>query len=135
MKQRLAPLATLLPRAVRDWLRRAEERSGVHQLTRRAADLPRDIQFGQQRVLVVDDAADTGRTLAVARALILARGGVAAQIRTAVLAATTPAARTAVDFYLLDRNCRMPWSADSEERTEAARRAEQLAPAHAPRDL
>ena len=133
LKQRLAPLAARLPVAARDWLRRAEERSGVHRRTRRTAALPDGIELRGRRALVFDDAADTGRTIAVARDLVIARGVAPGDVRTAVLAATTPPAQAAVDFFVLDRNCRMPWSADSDERADAAARAAKLAPPDAPR--
>lgn len=136
LKRVLAPLVMRLPGAARDWLRRLEERSGVHRLTRRAATLPAGDTLRGKRVLLLDDAADTGRTLAAARALLLQCGVASGDVRTAVLAATTPVAQSAVDFYLFDCNCRMPWSADSDERTEAARRcaADPVSP-DAPRAL
>lgn len=134
-KQKLAPLAARLPVAVRDALRRAEESSGVHRLTRRRAAMGAGPTLAGKRVLLVDDATDTGRTLAVARELVLAGGVAAADLRTAVLAATTPRGQAAADFYLFDRNCRMPWSADSDEQAEAAARAARLLPTHAPRTL
>ena len=135
MKARLAPLARRLPVGMRNWLRRAEENSGLHHLTRRKATLPDEIELRGKRVLLLDDAADTGRTIAAARALLLARGLAPADLKTAVLAATTPRAQAAIDFFIMDRNCRMPWSADSEEYPEATRRAEKIKPPHAPRDL
>ncbi len=134
-KARLAPFARRLPLGLRNWLRRAEEQSGLHRFTRRMAELPVSVHVQGKRVLLIDDASDTGRTIAVARELLRERGLASADIRTAVLAATTPRAQAAVDFFMLDRNCRMPWSADSEERPEAASRAEKIAPSHAPRDL
>ena len=132
-KRHLAPLASRLPVTVRDWLRRAEEFSGIHRLTRRAAAMDEAVLLRGKRVLLVDDACDTGRTIGVARDLVCTRGAASADVRTAVLAATTATAHAAVDFYLFDHNCRMPWSADSDERAEAESRAEKLAPAHAPR--
>lgn len=135
LKAKLSPLLARLPVGVRDWLRGMEERSGVHHHTRRRAELPAGIRLGGRRVLLLDDAADTGRTLAVAREMVIARGAAPAEVRTAVLAATTPQAQAAVDFFVLDRNCRMPWSADSDERMEAATRAAALAPNDAPRTL
>jgi hypoxanthine phosphoribosyltransferase len=122
-----------LPVAARDWLRRAEERSGVHRVTRRTAVLPEGVELRGKRVLVFDDASDTGRTISVARELVIERGATAGDVRIGVLAATTPAAQAAVDFFVLDRNCRLPWSADSDERVETAARAAKLAPKHAPR--
>lgn len=133
VKKRLAPLAALLPVVARDWLRRAEERSGVHRLTGRVAAMGEEVALQGKRVLLVDDASDTGRTLGVARELVCARGAVPADVRTAMLAATTPAAHVVADFYVFDRNCRMPWSADSGEHAEATARAAKLAPTHAPR--
>jgi hypoxanthine phosphoribosyltransferase len=135
LKQKLAPLAARLPVGVRDLLRKAEERSGVHRVSKRTAELPPDLAVAGKRVLVLDDASDTGRSIILARELVIARGAAAANVRTAVLAATTPPAQAAVNFYVLDRNCRMPWSADSDERNEAAARAAKLAPKHAPRAL
>jgi hypoxanthine phosphoribosyltransferase len=133
LKKKLAALAGCLPVAVRDWLRRVEERSGIHRLTKRAAALPDGAELRNRRVLLVDDAADTGRTVETARALLLAAGVAPHDLRTAVLAATTPRGRERVDFFVLDRNCRMPWSADSDELAEANARAARLAPSHAPR--
>jgi hypoxanthine phosphoribosyltransferase len=135
LKARLAPLVARLPMGMRDWLRRVEERSGVHLLTRRATVLPGDFRLEGRRVLILDDAADTGRTISAAKELVLARGAATADVRTAVLAATTPRARAAVDHFVIDHNCRMPWSADSDERAEAEARAAKLTPADAPRPL
>jgi hypoxanthine phosphoribosyltransferase len=135
LKARLAPLVARLPVGMRDWLRRVEERSGIHRLTPRTTTLPGDLHLEHRRVLLVDDAADTGRTIAAARALVLARGAASADVRTAVLAATTPRARAAVDYFVVDRNCRMPWSADSDERAEAEARAAKLTSADAPGPL
>lgn len=134
-KRALAPMVRRLPVGWRDWLRKMEERSGIHRHTARSIRWPDGLELQGRRVLLVDDAADTGRTIELARESIVARGVPAPDLRTAVLAATTPAARGKVDFYVLDRNCRMPWSADSEERAEAAIRAAKLTPSHAPRDF
>jgi hypoxanthine phosphoribosyltransferase len=135
LKKWAAPIAAHLPVVVRDWLRRAEESSGVQRRTRRVASLPVGTAKFQGRVLLVDDATDTGRTLAVARELVQAYGAAPADVRTAVLAATTPLGQAAADFFLFDRNCRMPWSADSAERREAERRMNQILSSHATRAL
>jgi Predicted phosphoribosyltransferases len=134
LKARVAPWVARLPVWVRDGLRRLEERSGVHRHTSRAAALAEGVVLAGKRVLLLDDAADTGRTIAVARELVKTKGG-AAEVKVAVLAATTPAGRAEVDFFVLEKNSRMPWSSDSDERTEAERRAEELRPRHAPRDF
>ena len=119
LKVLLAPLAARLPKGVRDRLRRWEERSRVHGATRRKIEWPPHVSVSGRRVLLVDDAADTGNTIAAVRAELVALGAEASASRTAVLAATTAAGRREVDFFLFDCNCRMPWSADSRERRAA----------------
>ena len=134
LKQIVAPVAARLPVWVRDGLRKLEERTGVHRVTSRVAALPAGVTLAGKKVLLLDDAADTGRTIQVARERVTKEGG-AAEVKVAVLAATTPAGRAEVDFFVLEKNSRMPWSSDSDERVEAERRAERLRPNHAPRDL
>ena len=119
LKAFLAPLAARLPRCVKDRLRRWEERSRVHSATRRTITWPPRFAVAGRRVLLVDDAADTGNTIATVRAGLVAHGVETSALRTAVLAATTAEGRRAVDFFLFDYNCRMPWSADSRERRAA----------------
>ncbi|HSY53159.1 MAG TPA: phosphoribosyltransferase [Opitutaceae bacterium] len=121
IKRVFAPLASLLPRWVSQGLRRAEERLGVHQLTPRQVVLPPGAPWANRSVLLVDDAVDTGRTIIAIRAALQDSNNPPAQIRTAVLGATTPAALAVVDFYLFDYNRCLPWSSDSAER-EAAQR-------------
>lgn len=123
LKRILSPVARRLPVAVRDAMRRLEERTGVQRLTVRSAALPNPARVAGRRVLLVDDAADTGRTIKAARGLLMRAGVRETDIRTAVIAATMAGGRAAVDFYLLDRNHRMPWSADSAEHEEAELRA------------
>jgi len=121
MKRIFAPLATALPRWVSAALRRAEERFGIHRLTPRQVILPPAAPWRNRATLLVDDAADTGRTLASVRAALASCPTPPAQLRTAVLGATTPPAWRTVDFYLFDHNRRLPWSSDSSEREEARR--------------
>ncbi len=136
LKQRLAPWVVRLPVGVRDGLRWLEEVSGVQRMTRRRATLPATESLVGRRVLLLDDAADTGRTIRAARELILAAGVRAENLRSAVIAATMAEGREAVDFYLLDKNHRMPWSADSDERVEAERlAAKRGVPNHATGDF
>ncbi|HTQ31058.1 MAG TPA: phosphoribosyltransferase family protein [Opitutaceae bacterium] len=121
IKRIFAPLAAALPSWASGALRRAEERFGVHRATPRRVTLPADAGWRDRAVLLVDDAADTGRTITAVRAALLGGKNPPAQVRTAALGATTPAAWKVVDFYLFDHNRRLPWSSDSGER-EAARR-------------
>jgi hypoxanthine phosphoribosyltransferase len=116
LKKWAAPLLASLPRWLKNRLRRIEESSGLHRAT------PRTVHFSppggawmNQRVLLVDDATDTGRTLSAVSAVLLEAGVAPAQLRTAVLAATTSDGRRAAHFYVLDQNCCLPWSPDSDE--------------------
>lgn len=121
VKRLLAPIATRLPRRVRDAARRAEERGRWHATGGRQVTWPVPADLSGLRLLLLDDASDTGRTVSAVRAAVEASGGVSENLRVAVLAATTPEALRAVDIYLFDRNCRMPWSSDSRERRLARR--------------
>ncbi len=120
VKRTLAGIAARLPRSWRDALRRADER-----WLWKGAGEPRPVRsafagsLNGHRVLLVDDAADSGRTIAGCLAWLAARGSRREDIRIAVLAATTPAGRAAVDDWVLDRNTRLPWSSDSPERSAA----------------
>lgn len=116
LKQRLAGIIARLPAAVTSALRRMEERSGIHGATGRSVVFPATVSFSNRAILLVDDAADTGVTIAVVKAGLVRRGADASDVRTAVLTATTPAARAQVDYFLREQNSRLPWSADSRER-------------------
>lgn len=130
LKRRLAPLVPRLPVGLRDGLRRVEEWTGVHRFTTRRIRLGEEAaaRLRGRRVLLVDDASDTGRTLATARALLESKGVRASDLRTAVIGATTPRGRLGVDFFLTEKNSRLPWSADSAERAEAEAWAKRLLP-------
>jgi hypoxanthine phosphoribosyltransferase len=138
LKRGLAPLVGRLPERLRGGLRRLEERY----LWKPGRGCPRAVvssftrSLSGRRVLVVDDAADSGRTIAGVRDWLEARGVEARNVRVAVLAATTPEGRTVADFWVFETNTRMPWSADSGERGECAAEFQRKSPpAYAPRDL
>jgi hypoxanthine phosphoribosyltransferase len=121
IKRVLAPLASVLPRWLNQGLRRAEEWFGVHRCTPRQVILPPGAAWRNRAVLLVDDAADTGRTIKAVREALQGCEDPPASLRTAVLGATTPAALAVVDFFLFDYNRCLPWSSDSVEREEAQR--------------
>jgi hypoxanthine phosphoribosyltransferase len=120
VKRALANLASRLPRSWRDALRRADQR-----WLWRGEGEPRPVRsdfsgsLAHQRVLLVDDAADSGRTIAGCLAWLASHGAPRDAVRVAVLAATTPAGRAAVDDWVLERNTRLPWSSDSPDRAAA----------------
>jgi hypoxanthine phosphoribosyltransferase len=68
---------------------------------------------GAQRILVVDDTVDSGRTLSTVTAAVrLVQPG--AEVKTAVLASTWRRPPVRPDFCLLERTLlRMPWSFDA----------------------
>jgi hypoxanthine phosphoribosyltransferase len=121
IKRIFAPLAAMLPRWMNQGLRRAEEWLGVHRFTPRQVILPAGGAWRNRSVLLVDDAADTGCTIKAVRTALQGCEDPPAQVRTAVLGATTPAALAVVDFFLFDYNRCLPWSSDSVEREEAQR--------------
>jgi hypoxanthine phosphoribosyltransferase len=129
LKRRLAFVTARLPAAVTSALRRLEERSGVHRRTRRAVEFRATCALRGRAILLVDDAADTGGTIVAVREELVRPGAEAALVRTAVLTATTAEARAAVDFYVRERNSRLPWSSDSPERQAALEQFERCRPA------
>lgn len=121
--KRLArPILGRLPAAATAWLRQREANKKFHRRAPRvlAAGTPRADLAGR-RVLIFDDAADSGSSLLMARAWVEECGARREDVRTAVITVTTPLGREVVDFTLFEGLCRFPWSADSaEERAHAA---------------
>lgn len=104
-----------MPLTVRDWLRNVEHRFLTRRKTSPATvlpDVPSEISH-YRRILILDDAVDTGVTLqAVYRAVSAAAPS--SYIRTAVLTVTTAFPLIFPD-YTLHRNLllRFPWSLDA----------------------
>jgi len=68
------------------------------------------------RVLIFDDAVDTGTSVRIAREWAVTQGATADQVLVGALTVTTSFAQAAVDFVLFRQMCRFPWSSDSSER-------------------
>lgn len=65
------------------------------------------------KVLVVDDAVDSGNTLSIVKRTLNEVFGDAIQVRTAVIVVTTKSPQEFPDYYLMrDKLCRFPWSSD-----------------------
>lgn len=117
LKALLARVVQCLPSGGRDRLRRVEQRwfwrghMAPRQTATRSDPLP-----PSARVLVVDDACDSGSSVEGVVLLLTSWGVERSSIRVAVVAATTPLARDHVDFWLIDGPVRFPWSSDSRER-------------------
>lgn len=103
-----------LPTCVLDLLRKIESRV----LAKTGGEVPpfkleKGLLDGAERVLVVDDAVDSGRTMAaVLRAI--RRDYPRASVSTAALTITTPRPLLLPDFYLFNNQTllRFPWSSD-----------------------
>jgi hypoxanthine phosphoribosyltransferase len=66
-------------------------------------------------MLIVDDAVDTGVTLAVVMEALVKRAPAAATIRSAVVTLTTTKPVIAPDYVLIRQKlCRFPWSMDAQ---------------------
>jgi hypoxanthine phosphoribosyltransferase len=130
-KERLGGVFDRLPTALNDSLRQIESRWLAGHLTPRTTLEGDRVALADARVLVVDDAADTGASVSGARAWAVDMGARPADIRVAVIALTSDRARPVVDVYLHGGLCRFPWSSDSRERTQFARQyAAAIAPAY-----
>jgi len=119
-KARTARLLSRLPLVIRDGLRLAEHAFRVHRagrgaVPRRVVAFPEGTRAAvalAHRVLIVDDAVDSGATLkAVLRQVETTTN---AEVRTAALAMTFPQPVVAPDFVIY-RNVllRLPWSSDA----------------------
>lgn len=122
-KGRLARLLGWLPTWVKDLLRQLEARLLWRRMQddRLIGEAPK-VDLTGCRVLILDDAVDTGTSVRLAREWAVAQGARAEQVRVAALTVTTVLADSAVDFVLFRQMCRFPWSSDSRER-EACQRA------------
>lgn len=73
-----------------------------------------DTVGSSQRLLIVDDTVDSGRTLSAAKAIAMQAGAMPSGIRTAVLTSTFRRPPVRPDYCLHDRMLiRFPWSLDT----------------------
>ena len=114
-KSRLRGLLARLPRPVADALRLAE--AWLRGLRRPEpvefrGELPRELQ-GKRRVLIVDDAVDSGATMHAVREAVC-RACPEAQVECAAIAVTTRRPLVVPDKYLYSNVLiRFPWSMDA----------------------
>ena len=118
LKTRLArSIVAALPRAVQNRLRIAEAEILKRHVVPKAlpeVHLPFDSGCGARRVLVVDDAVDSGRTLAAVLAAVR-QVLPQAQVRSAVITVTTDTHSAAPDYDLGPDPTlvRLPWSMEA----------------------
>ena len=106
-----------LPTWLKDLLRQLEARFLWRRMQdeRLIGEAPA-VDLAGRRVLILDDAVDTGASIRLAREWAVSQGAAADQIRVAALTVTTAVAEPEVDFVLFRQMCRFPWSSDSRER-------------------
>jgi phosphoribosylpyrophosphate synthetase len=127
-KARIARLLRSLPRFFQDGLRRVERQFSLRRSSKRKIASAPEIDLSGKRVLILDDAADSGRTLLLAKQWVLENGGFLDGLRIATIAVTQPQSKEMVDFWIYAQLCRFPWSSDSREREEYLRLYEQVDP-------
>jgi hypoxanthine phosphoribosyltransferase len=130
-KARIAFLLRIFPRVIKNGLRRIERRVGSQGSNKRTLAPAPEVDLSGKRVLILDDAADSGQSLLIAKQWVLQRGAVAREIRVAVVTVTQSRAKEIVDFWIYDQLCRFPWSSDSREREKYLRFYEQSDPTRA----
>ena len=115
-KGRLARVLARLPTWAKDLLRQIEARLLWRRMKheRLLGDAPA-VSFSGCRVLVIDDAVDTGTSVQMARTWVTQQGARPEDVKVAAITVTTTLAQGAVDFTLFRQMCRFPWSSDSRE--------------------
>jgi len=128
-KFRIVAVLGILPLSLQNLLRRIERQFVSRRPNKRKITKAPEIDFFRKKVLILDDAADSGESLFLAKHWILERGGVEAEVKSATIAVTQTGAKEVVDFWIYHQLCRFPWSSDSREREEYLRLYEQFDPA------
>ena len=126
-KIRLARLLVRLPTPVKNALRQWEVRQAWRRQGRQrdSGEIAR-VDLTGARVLIVDDAVDTGFSVRTARNWAIAMGAKPAEIKIAALTVTMDLGKGLPDFALYYQICRFPWSSDSAERDAYQRIYNQL---------
>lgn len=116
MKRRLAATLRRLPRRVVDGMRTFEQRwCFARRGPREVVPYDMEADLSGKRILILDDAADSGSSVLAARSWAAQQGAEYVHTKVAVISATTAIGRSVVDYSLFDANCRFPWSSDSDE--------------------
>ncbi len=119
-KSRMKVLLRVMPRFVTHFLRQLELKSHIHDINKeRHVSCEHEMPPRGKRILMVDDAIDTGHSLVAVLDYLTNHGYSKDDIKIAVLTTTgtTPALRA--DFSLLDQVvCAFPWSYDSRQYAE-----------------
>jgi len=116
-KSKFKFILRLLPRFVTHFLRQLELKSNIHGVKKeRRISCENEMPPRGKRVLLVDDALDTGHSLVAVLDFLKAHGYRREDIRVAVLTTTGADPALRADFSLLDQVvCAFPWSYDSRQ--------------------
>jgi hypoxanthine phosphoribosyltransferase len=127
-KVRYSFLFRLIPVSILDLLRKLERRRSSSAPNIRHIEAAPDADFTRKRVLILDDAADSGESLLLARRWVMERGAAECDIKFATISVTQAKARELVSYWIYPQLCRFPWSSDSMERQEYVSLYEQIDP-------
>ena len=120
-KSRLKVFLRYLPRFITHFLRRMEINSSIHEVKSErkiVTDYP--LPGKDRKILLVDDAIDTGYSIQAVIEFLLAEGFKRDLIKVAVITTTAKNAKYKADFSLFDEViCAFPWSYDSREYDKA----------------
>jgi len=127
-KARYSSLFRLIPLPLLDLLRQLESRRSSSTQNVRHIEAAPNADLTRKRVLILDDAADSGESLLLARRWAMERGAAESNVRFATISVTQPQARELVSYWIYPQLCRFPWSSDSGERQEYVSLYEQIDP-------
>lgn len=129
IKVRIASLLCLLPRSLHNVIRQVERKFSLQRSNaRKMVTSALETNLIGKKILILDDAADSGQSLILARQWALESGGSEMEIRLATIAVTQPRTEKIVDYWIYSQLCRFPWSSDSQERREYLKLYEQIDP-------
>jgi len=116
-KSKIKFILRFLPRFVTHFLRRLEIGSSIHDANKtRAVSCSEPLPNKDKKILLVDDAVDTGHSIGAVLNYLTHKGLKKENIKIAVLTTTGPDPVVSADFMHLDQViCAFPWSYDSRE--------------------
>jgi hypoxanthine phosphoribosyltransferase len=127
-KARYSFLIRLIPLFILDLFRKLERRRSSFAQNIRHIEAAPEVDFTYKRILILDDAADSGESLLLARRWAVKRGAAECDIKFATISVTQTRARELVSYWIYPQLCRFPWSSDSKERQEYVSLYEQIDP-------
>lgn len=120
LKSKVKIILRYLPRTITHFLRKIEIKSNVHKAKKeRNVYIEKEYPPKKKKILLVDDAIDTGNSITTIIDHLEARGYDSGDIKVAVLTITRHTAKSKADFSLFDCTCAFPWSYDSREYDKA----------------